>query len=217
VETANHVLRSGATSDSPRQALDRELALGDSVKGYRWALKTDAAFGLDSFRSFPLGNSWLGAAYWDRERLAYLDAIDQRLNDADQPFYALSANEKRSNVAAGVFANLLTPALDATRLAMEQSRARTRALRVLLALQRQPDPDKTPAADLSDLGLPTDATTDPFTGKPLLVKKLPEGWLIYSVGEDLQDDGGKVDEDTQGRQGSDVGLGPIASKPGSRP
>ena len=65
-----------------------------------------------------------------------------------------------------------------------------------------------PADDLSDLGLPKDAVTDPFTGKPLLVKKLPEGWLVYSAGDDRQDDGGRIDDSQRG-QGTDIGLGPI--------
>ncbi len=31
---------------------------------------------------------------------------------------------------------------------------------------------------------------DPFTGKPLIFKALPKGFTVYSVGEDLHDDGG---------------------------
>ena len=36
--------------------------------------------------------------------------------------------------------------------------------------------DKTPK--LTDLGLPAEATTDPYTGDPLHVKKTPKGWLV---------------------------------------
>ena len=56
---------------------------------------------------------------------------------------------------------------------------------------------------LGDLKLPEEETIDPFTGEPLLMKKLPDGWVIYSVGKDLKDDGGKVDDE------SDSGLGPV--------
>jgi hypothetical protein len=34
---------------------------------------------------------------------------------------------------------------------------------------------------------------DPFTGTPLLFKKQPEGLVIYSVGPDGRDDGGRFD------------------------
>ena len=33
----------------------------------------------------------------------------------------------------------------------------------------------------SELRLPAETTTDPFTGDPLHVKKTPQGWLVYSV------------------------------------
>ncbi len=55
---------------------------------------------------------------------------------------------------------------------------------------------------LSELGLPAEATIDPFNGEPLHVKRLPQGWLVYSVGRNLQDDGGKLDDN------SDIGVGP---------
>ena len=57
---------------------------------------------------------------------------------------------------------------------------------------------------LTELGLPAETTTDPFNGEPLHVKKLPQGWLVYSVGPNVQDDGGKVDDPNNG----DVGVGP---------
>jgi hypothetical protein len=60
---------------------------------------------------------------------------------------------------------------------------------------------------LADLGLSEDGTTDPFTGQPLLMKRLPDGWVIYSVGKDLNDDGGQVDDLT------DFGLGPVPPLP----
>ena len=58
-----------------------------------------------------------------------------------------------------------------------------------------------------DLKLPEEETIDPFTGKPLVMKRLSDGWVIYSVGKDLQDDGGKVDDR------SDFGLGPVLPLP----
>ena len=53
--------------------------------------------------------------------------------------------------------------------------------------------------------------TDPYTGESLHVKKTPQGWLVYSVGRNLKDDGGKVEDPTNG----DVGVGPppAAAKP----
>jgi hypothetical protein len=88
------------------------------------------------------------------------------------------------------------------REAVNRTRAKGRALRVLNALQARVPPESKEAPKLSDLALPPEAITDPYSGKPLRVKRLPSGWVVYAVGRDLKDDGGKVDQIT------DVGFGP---------
>jgi hypothetical protein len=46
---------------------------------------------------------------------------------------------------------------------------------------------------------------DPFDGRPLRYKKLPTGCVIYSIGEDLTDDGGKEEEpNTNGHPHYDI-------------
>ena len=62
--------------------------------------------------------------------------------------------------------------------------------------------DATPK--LSELGLPTETTTDPFNGELLHAEKTRQGWLIYSVGRNYRDDGGKLDDPSDG----DIGVGP---------
>ena len=56
------------------------------------------------------------------------------------------------------------------------------------------------------------ATNDPYSGEPLRVRRLPQGWVVYAVGPNLRDDGGKVEDPHNG----DVGVGPPlpAAKPG---
>ena len=85
---------------------------------------------------------------------------------------------------------------------MERTRALLRCLRVLNALQGRLETTGAETAALSELGLPTEITLDPFTGQPLQVKKTDRGWLIYSVGRDLKDDGGSLDD------WKDYGVGP---------
>jgi hypothetical protein len=79
-----------------------------------------------------------------------------------------------------------------------------RCLRVLNALQRRVTAGSGTVPKLRDLSLPAKTTTDPFIGGPLHVKKTSRGWLIYSVGENMQDDGGKIADPQNG----DVGIGP---------
>ena len=95
--------------------------------------------------------------------------------------------------------------LDRVRVLLEQDRAMVRALRVLNVLQLKAQPDAKEPPKLSELGLPQEVTIDPFDGKPLRVKKVRQGWLIYSVGKNLADDGGDIESY------ADVGIGPPAN------
>jgi hypothetical protein len=87
---------------------------------------------------------------------------------------------------------------------MVATRASIRAMRVLNALQAHTPTGSNKTPNLSELGLPPEAVVDPFTGESLHVKRMPQGWLVYSVGPNMEDDGGKLDDPVQG----DVGVGP---------
>ena len=43
---------------------------------------------------------------------------------------------------------------------------------------------------------------DPYSGNPLLLKLLPNGWTVYSVGKDGIDNGGQL------KSLQDIGFGP---------
>jgi hypothetical protein len=47
---------------------------------------------------------------------------------------------------------------------------------------------------------------DPFDGQPLRFRRLEDGLVIYSVGLDRTDDGGKLDRKRPGEPGTDVGF-----------
>ena len=78
----------------------------------------------------------------------------------------------------------------------------SRCLRVLNALQSRVVTTSEQLPKLADLGLPLESTIDPYNGEPLHLSKTPAGWLVYSVGRNLVDDGGKLDRIT------DIGAGP---------
>ena len=75
-----------------------------------------------------------------------------------------------------------------------------RCLRVLNQLRARQVATRDVAID--SLGLPQDVTVDPYNGKPLTVRNTDKGWLVYSIGKDRKDDGGKLDDL------SDIGVGP---------
>ncbi len=211
-DSADMALQTGPVSHEVRKSLDAELAVQEGMAGYAWALKSERAFGLNSFRNFPLRNFWLlSRGLWNQAESAYLDAMDA--------YVALTHNcgsyERTDRMIGRIYARssasrtllqLVCPAMKAPYEIVTRARATIRCLRVLNAIQAHVPAGSKEVPKLSNLGLPAEATTDPFNGEPLHVKRLPQGWLVYSVGKNLRDDGGKLDD------GSDIGVGPPASR-----
>jgi len=206
VETANRVLRSGPVATAARDALDAELARHDLSESYRQALISERALGLTAFRDQNLGRFWPARGFWNNAVIYYLDMMESQLALASQPYHkVLQAGPPAISKPVSpwtVLADLVLPAVGAARQATERCRATMRCLGILNAATRL-EQQGVEATGLGDLKLPEQQTIDPFTGKPLLMKELPEGWVVYSVGMDLKDDGGQVDDL------ADFGLGPV--------
>jgi hypothetical protein len=204
----NDVLQAGPVSASSRQALDHELAAHDTTEGYTWALKSERAFALASTWEIPGAQLWLTRGFVNDLLLKHIALFDRHLERATQPFNgAVSTGRSAGNSGIDVnplatIAKLLEPALNAAREPADRTRAISRSLRVLSALQSRSAGGNADEPNIAALGVPASATVDPFNGEPLRIKKLPEGWIVYSVGGNLIDDGGNL----EGR--ADVGVGP---------
>ncbi len=209
----NQVMQAGAISPSARASLDGELALHDSMEGYSWAMRSERAFSLSSIREFPGTSFWVMRGFTNDAMSRFIDLYDWYLKRASESYTdALSSRSKSPPPNGGTnfygaLVTLLIPALDAARPPAERTRAMSRCLRVLNALQARSVNGNELVPKLNELGLPHEATIDPFNGEPLHLKKLPEGWIVYSVGPDLKDDGGILDGKIDGI--TDVGAGPI--------
>jgi hypothetical protein len=209
MDWVNRVMRAGPISPAARQALDSELALQDTMGEYTWALQSERAFSLSIFREMPGAGHWLTRGFVNDVMLRVIDLFDRYLKTAAQPYADVVASKSVTRPPDGVpnpygaLVTQLVPSLNALRPPAERTRAMSRCLRVLNAIQARVPPGTDRAPDLADLGLPPEAKIDPFNGEPLHVKHLPEGWMVYSVGANLVDDGGIPD----GK--SDVGVGPI--------
>ena len=172
-------------------------------------MRSELAYSLSSIREFPGMNFWLMRGFTNDVLSRFIDLFDWYLKTASQPYAdALTSKIKSPPPKGGAnfYGALVTPLipwLDSVRAAAERIRAMSRSLRVLNAIQARSTDGKGLAPDLKDLGLPYQATIDPFNGEPLHLKKTPEGWMVYSVGPNLVDDGGVLDGIT------DVGAGPI--------
>jgi hypothetical protein len=93
----------------------------------------------------------------------------------------------------------LLPPLHKAVIKATQCTAKIRDAKTVLAIERYRLTNGKLPRQLSDL-VPTflpAVPNDPFDGKPLRYKTLPKGYVVYSVGDDREDNGG-VDKDSKG-------------------
>lgn len=196
IDAATH-----AEVDEVLQQLEQDTSL-DSVLRTERAISISASIEQGWKRAPPVIGKLVG---WPIKQYyqGAIELYDDLLPLADVPYYKArqefqSGGKLAAPTGKGVLADLLIPSVEAAIKANSRDIALIRVLRVLNALQQAGDD----AVGLVDVDLPAETTTDPFTGKPLIVKKTDDGWLVYSVGEDQTDDGGKIDD------GMDFGFGP---------
>jgi hypothetical protein len=200
----NEILQAGPVAADLHKELDAELAKVDSSDGYRWSLRSERSYGLLKFEELNVGG-WFTRAYNNDEKCYYLDQTIDWLNHADDSYAKFQAESAATGtVTPGVrhtLTHLLVPATLKVHEADFRVRCLGRSLRVLNALTAKNL--KEVPANLTDLGLPAAATTDPYTDKPLIVKRVDGQWLVYGLGPNLKDDGGLLDKF------EDVGYGPV--------
>jgi hypothetical protein len=209
VDTTNLVLQSGPLPASAYAALESELAKHDVARTFQRMLPSARATSIQELGE--MGSSIVGYFQMPAGKVdqsSQLELFDILIENATQP-YGITL-EKMAAVAdqAGTLTELLAPALSATVRAVAKSQAEVRCLRILNALRSREQTGQTDEPKLADLGLPAEAITDPFSEKPLLLKKADNGWLVYSVGPDQNDDGGELGDYLD----KDIGLAPPTSK-----
>ena len=226
IQTSNHTLRVAATSPEMRKKLDATLATLDNRQATIDAMKGERAMGVQTFQQMrdgtlnpddlggsrvaTFGGTWLGQAYLNDDEAKYIDVLDQQIEvvglpksqreKAMQPVW----DELEQRRFRHLFTRLLAPALDVAVDVSDRRSASQRCLRVLLALV---DADAEGIESAAEVDLPEVAKTDPFTGQPLLLMRLDGDWVVYSVSENLIDDGGSIHD--QNGSPADEGLGPL--------
>ncbi len=205
VRVADFALRSKSTRQELRAELEIQLGRVDPRRLWHQLLSGERAVGTEHFREFyGPRRSLIWRIRFATDYCAFLKRFDDARSLIDHPYAHELArvetlDDKRDG---GVLTALLTCNFDAILSGTLQDVARIRCLRVLNALVERADADAGEATVLDKLDLPAEAKTDPFDGRPLRLKKLAGGWLIYSVGPNLKDEGGRLN------LYRDIGLGP---------
>jgi hypothetical protein len=204
ITATNRVLRDGELPPEAHDRLEAELARQSFRDAYRHSLVTERPIGVAHFDDMRMYYS--GLPHGKRDEASHLELLDVIIANADRPYGDPEAAAAYRAVMdkAGPMTKGLGPAIEAANESVTRNEAQARCLRVLNAILRRPRQDQADVK-LSDLKLPDDATIDPFNGQPLNLRHADAGWLVYSIGGNLKDDGGKVDDDA-----TDVGSVPIA-------
>lgn len=181
------------------------------LSGLREPASLDGAlFGTD-LPPAPILELYKALGLADMDALIYLDLTNEYIEAASLPLH------KRENAARAievkyqkisqihVLLHILMPAISRVYTIELRGIAHLRSARVALAVQRYRLASGKLPDTLGDL-VPAylqAVPTDPFDGKELRYKKLEAGFVVYSIGEDLSDDGGKeMPKDSKERRNS---------------
>lgn len=196
-------LNAGPMPPQVHAEVERELALHDNPQRILHAVKTDRAYSasvIAELASHPPAGSpqppWSYVVAWPVKRhfVGALEYIDPQLTLIETSWPRLNRSFGRTGApersGLGPLADLLAPAIQAAYGAERKIVGVMRSLRVFNALCAFAEKNGREAKGLEELGLPREATIDPFSGEPLKLKHTDEGWIVYSVMTNGVDDGG---------------------------
>jgi hypothetical protein len=208
-------LASGKISEDLHDQLDIELARHEDADALIHTLKQERAYSITALdeQSGRMGRLVINTVGWRVKSMhnGVLDWYDQVLPVIGKPWYEFQADPAAQRVfqtptGFGTLTDLLLPSVQASYEAANRTTAIMRSLRIFNAIQNYAEKNGHDPTSLADLGLPAKATIDPFSGKPLILKHTDDGWIVYSVGRDGQDDGGVL------KDLKDCGVGPSKAR-----
>jgi hypothetical protein len=146
------------------------------------------------------------------QRAALLQYMTEMVEAAKLPAHEQRTRLRElaeSRTKRPVLVRLLAPSMEKVGLNSSRTQALLRCALVAVAAERyRREHGRWPAsgAALVTAGLLKEMAADPFTGQPLRWRRLDSGLLIYSVGQDGKDDGGKLNRANPQAEGTDVGF-----------
>jgi len=185
-------------SSSLKDALEVERAMGIWIYDH---LRDDpasitAATGSSSLArthgSGPLVHLWM-----DLDEGYYLTKMRQYIDCSSQPYRDLAQTGKLADPSDmpkyAMLSAICLPLVQGQWRIRDEAQARINGSRIVLALAIYHNQHKTYPVDLNEVSglLGGKLPIDPFSGKAYLYKRQGSGCILYSIGPDLKDDGGK--------------------------
>jgi hypothetical protein len=220
-ETIPFFLNRTALTDTQLQTLAEELQSEDPKSSLRIAIQGERCMGLSLFLgadelagvsladgpSSRLLGPLRAVGYLQRDAASYLDLMQALLDALALPTEQAMqvANTISTQETGGMFTRILTPALARIAQLAGRSEAQLRTAWTGLAVERYRLAQGTFPEDLQQL-VPDyleAVPLDPFDGQALRYRRMHPGYIVYSIGEDLSDDGGRerVRKSEGGRKG----------------
>jgi len=149
-----------------------------------------------------------------KDKAFYLDVMAAYIAAAEAPFPQRLTLAQQANAAALsppnkllIFSRMLLPALGRAIQRDGENTARIRTTQTAIAIERfRRAHNGNLPGDLNELVpsyLPS-LRLDPFDGQPLRFKRLTSGYVVYSVGSDLRDDGGSEGDPKKQSSAKDI-------------
>ncbi len=219
IDSAYYVVATTPTSDETRTELARELANSNRRSSLLNSLKMERACGIQTFKDLRESNNTNFGGTNALKQIPGFGLKQAYLNDDETEYirwmnYAIE-NPEKTHAERVEFGKQFTRKLDRsdfrfsiTKLlgfswiplaeAVDHCSAKADCLKVILRLQAEGE------TALDDL------PQDPYTNQPLVTKESSQGWKIYSVGKNLQDDQGDFTKQAfDFSSPPDIGYGPF--------
>jgi len=203
-QTLEDVLSKGAPTLEACRQLSSQMALIEQTEPSVRAMKGEAALSLRTFkegRGAPFLRAYRTVVrpLADLDEQSYLAAMKRNIDAFGLPWpESREAVQSSAEEVDGlpryrsVLTKMVLPVFGRALESRESKTAQIGAARIALALiiyklQRGAYPDSLPVLEKAGLRLPD----DPFTHQPYQYRRDGAGFLVYSLGPDMQDDGGR--------------------------
>jgi len=227
LESLERILNRMPLTDTQLSELAAAIEESENQQGLTRAFVGERYIGIDIFQGIGTGriaygeifNSGNGAiprisllvrlykaaGLLELDEMSYLDLMERYVNTTRLPPPECIAASHAVNAKAGhvsqlhVLCHELLPALDNVVIKEGRRAAIVRDMESAVAIERYRLTNGNLPSQLSDL-VPTflpAVPNDPFDGKPLRYKMLTKGYVVYSVGDDREDNGG-VEKNSKG-------------------
>lgn len=157
---------------------------------------------INRHKSYPTLRKWIEQFLaWYRpaiqfDHALYLRTLNKVAKEAAQPYWSISPEERfefdKDFAWYNVMARIVSPIWDGIQVSVTETSAQTVIARTWLALKQHKAKHGVYPNTLEEIDpqyLP-ESLPDPFTGQPLKYRREDDGFVVYSLGENLLDDHG---------------------------